>query len=220
VGSLGGLLALRRGQTHLAGSHLLDTENGDYNFSYIERYLKGIPLRLVQLVMRQQGLLVRPGNPKKIRGVDDLLRPEVTFINRQAGAGTRILLDYCLQQLGLTPDGISGYDQEEFTHMAVAVNVLSGRADAGMAIYASAKALHLDFIPIAEERYDLVVPEGSWGDYKIQLLLDIIVSAPFRKMVTDLGGYDVTASGKVMGVWDGENWIHEVTRRDTKEHQG
>ena len=207
VGSLGGLMAIRRGQTHLAGSHLLDTETGEYNFSYIERYLKGTPVRLVQLAMRQQGLLVRPGNPKNIRGIEDLLRPEVSTINRQAGAGTRILLDYCLKQAGLSPDGIRGYDQEEFTHMAVAVNVLSGRADAGMAIFASAKALQLDFIPIAEERYDLVIPETSWADPKIQLVLDIIVSGSFRKMVTALGGYDVSASGTVGGIWDGEKWL-------------
>jgi molybdenum cofactor synthesis domain-containing protein len=206
VGSLGGLMAIRRGQTHLAGSHLLDTETGDYNFSYIQRYLKGTPLRLVQLAMRQQGLLTRSGNPKQIRGVEDLLRPDVTFINRQAGAGTRILLDYCLQQSGISSDAIRGYDQEEFTHMAVAVNVLSGRADTGMAIFASAKALDLGFIPIAEERYDLVIPETSWEDSKIQLLLEIIVSTPFRKMVTDLGGYDAGASGTVVGVWDGEKW--------------
>ena len=206
VGSLGGLMAIRRGQTHLAGSHLLDTETGEYNFSYIERYLKSIPLRIVQLAMRQQGLLVHPGNPKNIRGIEDLLRPEVSFINRQAGAGTRILLDYCLRRSGLSPEEIRGYDQEEFTHMAVAVNVLSGRADTGMAIYASAKALGLDFIPIAEERYDLVIPETSWADPKMQLVLEIIVSASFRKMVADLGGYDVSASGTVKGIWNGQNW--------------
>lgn len=207
VGSLGGLMALRRRQTHFAGSHLLDTETGEYNRSYIERYLKGTPLRLVQLAMRQQGLLVRPGNPRNIRGIEDLLRPEVTYINRQAGAGTRILLDYCLKQAGLSAEGIRGYDQEEFTHMAVAVNVLSGRADTGMAIYASAKALQLEFIPIAEERYDLVIPESSWTDPKIQLVLDIIVSGAFRQMVTELGGYDVSGSGTVVGMWDGEKWI-------------
>lgn len=207
VGSLGGLMAIRRGQTHLAGSHLLDTETGEYNVSYIERYLKGTPLRLVQLAMRQQGLLVRPGNPKGIRGIADLLRPEVSYINRQAGAGTRILIDYCLKQAGLPSEGIRGYDQEEFTHMAVAVNVLSGRADAGMAIYASAKALQLDFIPIAEERYDLVIPESSWEDGKTQVVLDIIVSGSFRRMVAELGGYDVSASGTVVGIWDGEKWI-------------
>lgn len=207
VGSLGGLMAIRRGQTHLAGSHLLDTESGEYNFSYIARYLKGTPVRVVELAMRQQGLLVYPGNPKNIRGIQDLLRPEVTFINRQAGAGTRILLDYCLKQAGMPSDAIRGYDQEEFTHMAVAVNVLSGRADTGMAIYASAKALELDFIPIAEERYDLVIAESSWADPKVQLILEIIGSTSFRKMVTDLGGYDARVSGTVRGIWDGENWI-------------
>lgn len=206
VGSLGGLMAIRRGQTHLAGSHLLDTETGDYNFSYIERYLKDTPVRLVQLAMRQQGLLLRPGNPRNIKGVEDLLRPGVTFMNRQAGSGTRILLDYTLRQLGLAADGIRGYEQEEFTHMAVAVAVLSGRADAGMAIHASARALGLDFIPVSQERYDLVIPESSWDDVKIQLLLKIIVSESFRATVRSLGGYDVTHSGQTMGSWDGKSW--------------
>jgi putative molybdopterin biosynthesis protein len=206
VGSLGGLIAIRRGQTHLAGSHLLDMKTGEYNFAYIEQQLKGKPVRLVQLAMRQQGLLLRPGNPKGIGGIEDLVRPDVTFINRQAGAGTRILFDYYLQRKGIPPADICGYEQEEFTHMAVAVNVLSGRADAGMAIYASAKALGLDFIPFAEERYDLVIPEAGWDDPKIQLLMQIIVSEPFREMVTDLGGYDVSSSGTVMGMWDGRTW--------------
>lgn len=206
VGSLGGLMAIRRGQTHLAGSHLLDTENGEYNYSYIERYLKGIPVRLVQLVYRQQGLLIAPGNPKSLRGVEDLCRTDVTYVNRQAGAGTRILLDYSLQQKGISPSDIQGYDQEEFTHMAVAVNVLSGRADAGMAIFASARALGLDFIPVSEERYDLVIPESSWEDEKVQLLMEIVTSLSFRQMVTDMGGYDAESSGKVVGNWDGEKW--------------
>jgi len=207
VGSMGGLMAIRRSQTHLAGSHLLDTETGDYNFSYIERYLRGAPLRLVQLTRRAQGLLVRPGNPKKIESVADLFRPDVVFINRQGGSGTRILLDYELQKLGLDGQHIQGYDQEEFTHMAVAVNVLSGRADAGMAIYASARALRLDFVPVAEERYDLVIPEACWEDAKIQQVLEIIVSGAFRRMVESMGGYDVGESGRVLGHWDGERWL-------------
>lgn len=214
VGSLGGLMAVRRGQTHLAGSHLLDTETGEYNFSYIERYLKGIPLRLVQLAYRQQGFLLQPGNPKNIQGIADLVRRDVTFINRQSGSGTRILLDYTLAQAGMSADAVSGYDQEEFTHMAVAVSVLSGRADAGMAIYSSARALGLDFIPVAEERYDLVIPESSWDDPKIRLLLEIIGSESFRRTVTDLGGYDVRASGTVMGLWDGEYWSHTAGRNE------
>jgi len=206
VGSLGGIMAVRRGQTHLAGSHLLDTESGDYNFSYIARYLKGVPVRVVQLAMREQGLLVSPGNPLNLQGVEDLLRPDVRFVNRQAGSGTRILLDYQLERLGLSPDAIQGYDEDEFTHMAVAVNVLSGRAQAGMAIYAAAKALGLDFIPVARERYDLIVPEAEWEDPKIRMLLDIVGSAEFRRMVEALGGYDVSGSGTLLGVWDGEGW--------------
>lgn len=209
VGSLGGLIAVRRGQTHLAGSHLLDTETGEYNTRYIERQLKGKPVRLVQLAMRQQGLLVPRGNPKKIQGIQDLARPDVIYINRQSGAGTRILLDYCLSREGISPDGIRGYDQEEYTHMAVAINVLSGRADAGMAIYAAARALELDFIPIARERYDLVIPEEVWDDDKIQMLLEIIVSSDFRERVTAMGGYDVAGSGTLMGKWDGKSWVEK-----------
>jgi putative molybdopterin biosynthesis protein len=207
VGSLGGLMALRRRQAHFAGSHLLDTQTGQYNYSYVERYLKGTPVRLIQLAMRQQGLLVCKGNPKRIKGLEDLLRPDVVFINRQTGSGTRVLFDYCLQQRGMSSDRINGYDQEEFTHMSIAVNVLSGRADAGMAIYSSAKALDLDFIPIGPERYDLVIAENAWSDFKMRAVLDIIVSDSFRRMVTSMGGYDVLKSGKIMGIWDGEKWI-------------
>jgi putative molybdopterin biosynthesis protein len=207
VGSLGGLMALRRRQTHFAGSHLLDTQTGEYNYSSVERYLKGTPVRLVQLAMREQGLLVGKTNPKGINGIEDLLRPDVVFINRQAGSGTRVLFDYCLHQRGLSAKDINGYDQEEFTHMSIAVNVLSGRADAGMAIYSSAKALDLGFIPICRERYDLVIAESSWSDFKMQTALDIIALDSFRRMVTSMGGYDVSNSGRIMGIWDGEKWV-------------
>jgi molybdate-binding protein len=207
VGSLGGLMAIRRRQTHFSGSHLLDTESGEYNYSYIERYLKDIPLRIVKLAMREQGLLIRKGNPKGINSLEDLLRPDVTFINRQGGSGTRVLLDYSVRERGIDPERIRGYEQEEFTHMAVAVSVLSGRADAGMAIYSSARALDLDFVPIAEERYDLVIPESAWNDFKMHLVMDIIVSESFRTMVDSLGGYDVHDSGRTMGIWDGEKWV-------------
>jgi len=206
VGSLGGLLAVRRGQAHFAGSHLLDPETGDYNRRYVERYLKGTPVRLVRLTRRRQGFLVAPGNPKKIRGIDDLFRRDVRFVNRQAGSGTRILLDYELERAGRTPEGIIGYDWEEYTHMAVAVNVLSGTADCGMAIYAAAQALGLDFIPVCEECYDLVIPEGCWDDPKIRLLLDVIRSDRFRQRVEALGGYDPAESGTVTGIWDGTAW--------------
>ncbi|SPF42710.1 Molybdenum cofactor synthesis domain (fragment) [Syntrophobacter sp. SbD1] len=209
VGSLGGMMALKRRQTHFAGSHLLDPQTGEYNYSYVERYLKGTPVRLVELAMREQGLVIGKGNPKRINGLEDLLRPDVAFINRQAGSGTRVLLDYCLQQRGLPAEEIKGYDQEEFTHMSVAVNVLSGRADAGMAIYASAKALDLDFIPIGRERYDLVIAESAWLDFKMRAVLDVIASDSFRRTVTAMGGYEVSDSGRVKGVWDGEKWTEK-----------
>jgi len=207
VGSLGGLLALRRKQTHFAGSHLLDTQSGEYNYSYVERYLKGTGVRLVQLAMREQGLLITKGNPKGINGINDLLRPDVTFINRQGGSGTRVLFDYCLQQLGLSAEGIKGYDQEEFTHMSVAVRISSGRADAGMAIHSSARALNLDFIPIARERYDLLIAESAWSDFKVRMALDIIASDSFRRKTASMGGYDVSNSGMIMGIWDGATWV-------------
>lgn len=211
VGSLGGLHAIRRRQAHFTGSHLLETATGEYNYSYVEKYLKGIPVRLIQLVWREQGLLTRKQNPKGIQGIEDLSRADVTFINRQAGSGTRVLFDYCLKQKGVLPEAIQGYEQEEFTHMAVAVSILSGRADAGMAIYSSARALDLGFIPVGQERYDLVIPESSWEDFKTAYLLDVIVSAPFRRMVASMGGYDASESGKVMGVWNGEKWTERAS---------
>ena len=142
--------------------------------------------------------MVLPGNPKKIQGFKDLIRPEVRFSNRQRGSGTRILLDYQLGQLQISPDDIRGYDQEEYTHMAVAVNVLSGAADAGLGIMAAAKALGLDFIPVVTERYDLVVPQTTWADERFQKLLEIIRSEEFKTAVAALGGYDTQDTGTVM----------------------
>lgn len=204
VGSLGGLLTLQRGFSHLAGSHLLDTETGEYNISYIKKHLKGKPLNLVNLVHRQQGFIVRPGNPKKINSFHDLVRDDVQYINRQAGSGTRILLDYNLRRDGLDPDRINGYSNEEFTHMAVAVAVLSGRADAGLAVYSSAKALNLDFVPVTTERYDLVIPEEFWKTESVQALISVIRSDDFKSMVLKLGGYGVEKTGEVLWTWDGQ----------------
>ncbi len=143
VGSTGGLLALQNHRAHFGGSHLFDPQTNSYNVPYIKRLLPDLPLKLINLVHRAQGLMVQPGNPKNIQGFQDLTRPEVRFSNRQRGSGTRILLDYQLEQLQISPDAIQGYDQEEYTHMAVAVNVLSGAADAGLGIMAAAKALGL-----------------------------------------------------------------------------
>jgi putative molybdopterin biosynthesis protein len=197
VGSMGGLLAVEKGIAHFAGSHLLDTETGDYNRSYVRRYIKNTPVTLVTLVHRWQGLMLAKGNPKKIRGIEDLTRADVSFINRQAGSGTRILLDYELQKMGLDASKIPGYRSEEYTHMSVAMAVTSGRADVGLGILAAAQALDLDFIPVTRERYDLVIPTALLEDERMTLLLDIIRSQRFIEQVLALGGYEVEETGKI-----------------------
>ncbi|MBW2062164.1 MAG: molybdopterin biosynthesis protein [Deltaproteobacteria bacterium] len=203
VGSLGGLLTLKKGFSHLAGTHLLDTDTGEYNISYLKKYLTGLALRLVNLVTRQQGFIVPKGNPKQIKGFDDLTRKDVVLVNRQPGSGTRILLDYHLEQLGVDPAQINGYQREEFTHMAVAVDVLSGRADTGVGILAAARALGLDFVPVTIERYDLVIPEKFWEDRKIKILLEVIRSDEFKNAVLAMGGYGVEQTGEILWTWDG-----------------
>jgi molybdenum cofactor synthesis domain-containing protein len=196
VGSLGGLMALRKGTCHLAGSHLLDTETGEYNLSYIRRYLKGVKVSVFHLVLRDQGLMTAKGNPKGIKSIEDLTRDGVIFVNRQAGSGTRVLFDYKLAQLGIKAETISGYDHEEFTHMGVAVDVLSGAADCGVGIYAAAKALGLDFIPMEREQYDLILPSHVLDHPAIKLVLETTRSQEFKDRVTALGGYDPAKSGK------------------------
>lgn len=198
VGSLGGLLALTKQIAHFAGSHLLDMETGEYNLSYIRRYVKGLPVSVITLVHRWQGFMVKTGNPRGIKGIRDLTRSDVTFINRQAGSGTRILLDHELNKAGIDPESLVGYRNEEYTHMNVAVAVVSGGADTGLGIYAAAKALGLDFIPVTRERYDLVIPAAFMKDPKIQLLLEIIRSPNFKTEVLEMGGYEVEETGKVV----------------------
>ncbi len=202
VGSMGGLMAVKKGMCHLAGSHLLDTTDGTYNRSYIQRYLPELyadkQIRLVNLVFREQGLMVPKGNPKGIEGIEDLSRTDITLINRQAGSGTRILLDYRLQQIGLNPGDINGYRNEEFTHMSVAVAVLSRTADTGLGIYAAARALDLDFIPVVTEQYDLVIPQAYFESPPVQALLEIIRGDEFRRQVESLGGYSTQQTGQVL----------------------
>jgi molybdopterin molybdotransferase/putative molybdopterin biosynthesis protein len=196
VGSLGGLMALRKGTCHLAGSHLLDTETGEYNLSYIQRYLKGLKVSVFHLTLRDQGLILAKGNPKTVKSLEDLTRKEITFVNRQAGSGTRVLFDYRLGKLGIEPESIKGYDHEEFTHMAVAVDVLSGAADCGVGICAAARALDLDFIPLEKEQYDLIIPSSLIESAQMRLLLETIRSQEFKDRVTALGGYDPSRSGE------------------------
>jgi molybdenum cofactor synthesis domain-containing protein len=197
IGSMGGLLAIEKGIAHLAGSHLLDTETGDYNRSYIKRYVKKTPVTLVTLVHRWQGFMVAKGNPKGVKGIDDITRPDIAFINRQAGSGTRILLDFEMQKAGIDPKSIPGYRSEEYTHMSIAMAVASGRADIGLGILASAEALDLDFLPIARERYDLVIPTEFLDDERIRQLLEIIQSRKFIEQVTAMGGYEVEETGAI-----------------------
>lgn len=197
VGSLGGLIALRKGTCHMSGSHLLDAESGQYNLSYIKRYLKGLRVSVFHLVLRDQGLIVPRGNPKGIKGIRDLAGGGITFVNRQAGSGTRVLFDFKLNQLGIESESIRGYDHEEFTHMAVAVDVLSGAADCGMGIFSAAKALDLDFIPMEREQYDLVIPSAMLDQPNIQAVLETIRSPHFRERVISLGGYDPSKSGQM-----------------------
>jgi putative molybdopterin biosynthesis protein len=158
AGSIGGLTALKRREAHLAGIHLLDEETGEYNSPFLKNLLPNQKFALVNIAFREQGLVVAPGNPRNITGLEDLTRDGLSFINRQRGAGTRILLDYRLKLKGIDPAGISGYEREEGSHMAVAAAVLDGVADAGMGIMAAAQALALDFVPVATERYDLAIP--------------------------------------------------------------
>lgn len=198
VGSMGGLMAVKRGVCHLAGAHLLDTETGTYNISYIDRFLPDVPIRMVNLVLRDQGLIVPKGNPKRIKGIEDLGRDDIVFINRQGGSGTRILLDYRLGQIGLSPQEIRGYTNEEFTHMNVAVAVLGGTVDTGLGIQAAAKALALDFIPVVTEQYDLVISKAYVESTNIQILLETIASDAFKRRVEALGGYSTKKTGTIL----------------------
>lgn len=201
VGSMGGIMAIRRGEAHFAGSHLLDEESGEYNISFIKRFLGDTPLQLINLCYRQQGLIVAKGNPKQITGFGDLADPEkdILFINRQNGAGTRLLTDKTLADENIPPSAISGYDHEEYTHMSVAAAIASGSVDCGMGILAAANALHLDFVEVAEERYDLIIPKLYLEDPKIKQLLALVrESEEFAELVNKLGGYNLRDSGKVM----------------------
>jgi putative molybdopterin biosynthesis protein len=198
VGSLGGLIALQRGEAHLAGSHLLDEETGEYNVAYVQRHLSGRDVVIMNLVYRQQGLIVPPGNPKQIRGLEDLLRADVLFVNRQKGAGTRVLLDYKLKRLGYDPSSVRGYEREEYTHLAVAAAVMSGAADVGLGILAAARALQLEFIPLLQERYDLIIPREHYESALLAPLLETIRGDEFRGQVEALGGYDTSDTGRVL----------------------
>lgn len=198
TGSMGGLLAVKNGSCHLAGTHLFDPDVNDYNFPFVDKYLPKRDVTLVNLAVRHQGFIVQPGNPRGIEGIQSLAGGNVRFINRQRGAGTRILFDYHMKQAGLKPGDITGYDKEEFTHMAVAVNVLTGAVDCGLGIMAAARALGLDFVPLARERYDLLIPTEFLEDPRVRAALALLESDAFKTSIEALGGYETTLTGQVM----------------------
>jgi putative molybdopterin biosynthesis protein len=198
IGSLGGLIALRRGEAHFAGSHLLDPESGEYNLRYVREYLPETPVVIVGLVGRDQGLIVAPGNPLNLRGLEDLASTGASFVNRQRGAGTRVLLDYHLEQAGIEAASIRGYEHEEYTHLAVAAAVASGRAACGLGIRAAAEALALGFVPLFHERYDLVIPRTHYDSAFLRPLLGLLDDPPFRSAVAALPGYSLEPMGKII----------------------
>lgn len=202
VGSLRGLLALQQHAAHIAGSHLLDEETGDFNRGYIQHLLTPLGVRVVLLgfVERQQGLILRKGNPKGIYSLADLARPDVTFVNRQRGAGTRVLLDYHLRRSGMQVQQVRGYDQQEPTHLAAAAAVADGRADCGLGVLAAARALDLDFLPLFHERFDLVIPVEHYEGPLLAPLLQLLrqPQAGFVQQVAALGGYATSLMGKVL----------------------
>lgn len=198
VGSMGGLRALAHREAHLAGTHLLDPDTEEYNVPYIKRVLGGVPLKLVNLAWREAGLMLPPGNPKGIRSVGDLARPDVLMINRQRGAGTRVLLDHLLAKAEIDPSATTGYEREVTTHTMVAAAVSGGAADVGLGIRAAAVAMQLEFLPLASERYDLAIPREHADHPGVLQLLEVIGSEHFRAAVMALGGYDLSDSGKVM----------------------
>ena len=200
VGSMGGIMAIRRGEAHAAGCHLLNTENGQYNVSFIKKYFPKGGVRLIRCVGRQQGLMVAKGNPLGIEKFADIAKPGLRYVNRQRGSGTRILTDYLCKQNGLDTAAIYGYDREELTHTSVAAQIVSGSADAGMGIYSAAKLYDLDFIPICIEEYDLIVPDHAWETQQVQQMIETLKSETFREKILSLGGYTIENPGEIITI--------------------
>jgi len=195
VGSLEGLIALRQGNAHLAGSHLIDGVSDEYNLSYVRHLFPDRLVTLFTLAYREQGLMVSPGNPKGIRGLQDLVREDVTLINRNRGSGTRVWLDQQMDKLGIDLRYLRGYEQEVRTHTQVAAAIQAGRADVGLGLQAAAQQYQLDFMPLFQERYDLVIPLEMLDNRLLVRLLDYLQSGAFRREANALGGYDTTHSG-------------------------
>ena len=195
AGSLGGLIAIQEERAHLAGIHLLDEETGEYNYPYVKRVLPGREVAIVHLAYRIQGLMFARGNPKQIKEIADLKRPDITFVNRQQGAGTRVLLDIHLRQLGIKAKDIKGYERELDTHLAVGLSIAHGEADVALGIEAAARSCNIDFLPLFRERYDLVIPIANYRSELLAPLLRAVVSDEFKAVVNKAGGYDTSQTG-------------------------
>lgn len=195
VGSLGGLIAVNSCNCHLAGSHLLDPESGIYNVKYVQDYIQNVKVRVIALAYREQGLIVKEGNPLGINGFDDLLRQDIVFCNRQKGSGTRVLLDYHLKSKGIVPGEIRGYEHEEFTHMGVASAIISGRSDFGLGIAAATEAYDLMFIPLFKERYDLVINAEDENKRLLEPLIEALQDNELKKELRLIKGYDLNPMG-------------------------
>lgn len=200
AGSLGGLMALARGEADVAGTHLWDAASDSYNLPFVRRLFPGRRVALVTLVHRSLGLVLPSGNPQEVATLLDLTRPDVRFVNRQTGSGTRVWLDARLQALGVDPGDVTGYEREEATHTAVARAVHEGEATAGLGIRAAAAAYGLDFVRLARERYELVLPEQVRSTPLARALIEAIQSPRFREAVVTLGGYDTAETGH-------ERWV-------------
>ena len=198
VGSLSGLIALHQRRAHLAGIHLLDTDSGEYNVPYVKHLLPEEPVVLVNLARREQGLLLPAGNPKGIRGLRDLVHRGVRMVNRQAGAGTRLLLHHLLRKARVDPLGIAGYERELPTHDAVAAAIAAGAADVGPGVRAVAQVHGLDFLRLGEECYDLVIPRRVFESRPLQPLLELLHDPSFRREAAHFAGYDVTRMSRVV----------------------
>ena len=198
IGSLAGLIALQNGGCHIAATHLLDLETGEYNSSFIKKHFPDMRITLLNVAHREQGLIVKKGNPLGIETLTSLVEKKAAIINRQEGSGTRVLLDYRLKESGIDPETIKGYDRVAYTHMEVALDVFSGSADAGVGIMAAARMLGLDFIPLAKERFDLAIPTGYFSTDPVKALRKTLTSGDFKASIAEMGGYEVRDTGRVV----------------------
>jgi molybdate-binding protein/DNA-binding transcriptional regulator YhcF (GntR family) len=198
AGSMGGLLAILEGKADMAGTHLLDETTGAYNRPYIEHTLQGIPVAVVHLANRIQGLMVAKNNPKAIHDLSDLCRSDITFTNRQKGSGTRVLLDFKLRELGIQAQDIKGYQVEMNTHLEVAMSIVNGNSDVGLGITSAANSCNLDFIPTTKEQFDLIIPISPQHDQLLETVLEILRSDDFKRTVDEMGGYDTSRTGEMV----------------------